>query len=276
MVKKILVPTDGSPCAVVGVQYAVALAQQHGASLHGLHVVDVRLLEGPFLRDISASLGTAPFVNYQSNISTILTERGTAALKAFEELCSAANVPAETSLETGVVSERIAHCSELMDMVVMGRVGEHSDILDGLIGSTTQAVIRRAKCPVLVSGRAEAKLKRFTVAYDGSAHAKKALQFGTSLAESWHVPFEVLVVGNDGGEGLLRDAKDYLKAHEVTPEYVTLNADPSEGIVTHARDSETDLIVMGAYGHTKVRELVVGSTTAYVTNHAPCPVLLTR
>ena len=59
-------------------------------------------------------------------------------------------------------------------------------------------------------------------------------------------------------------------------DYVALDADPSEGIVEHAENSKTDLIVMGAYGHTKVRELVVGSTTAYVTNHAPCPVLLAR
>ena len=52
--------------------------------------------------------------------------------------------------------------------------------------------------------------------------------------------------------------------------------DPSETIVAYAGDCAADLLIMGAYGHTKVRELVVGSTTAYAMNHAPCPVLLAR
>ena len=78
MIKKILVPTDGSESAGVSVSYAVSLAEKHDASLHGLHIIDVKLLEGPFLRDISASLGTAPYVNYQNNISMILAERGKA------------------------------------------------------------------------------------------------------------------------------------------------------------------------------------------------------
>ncbi len=92
MIKKILVPTDGSDYAMVGVRYAVALASQYDATLHGIHIVDIKLLEGPFLRDISASLGTAPFVNYQGNIAMILEERGTAALESFKETCEAAGV----------------------------------------------------------------------------------------------------------------------------------------------------------------------------------------
>src|SRR5690606_17565563 len=72
MIKRILVPTDGSHVATLGVEYAIALASACQAHLTGLHVVDVKLLEGPFLRDISASLGTAPYVNYQNNIALIL------------------------------------------------------------------------------------------------------------------------------------------------------------------------------------------------------------
>lgn len=71
MFKRILLPTDGSESAAVGARYAAALAKKHRATLIGLHVVDVKLLEGPFLRDLSASLGTAPYVNYQNNIAMI-------------------------------------------------------------------------------------------------------------------------------------------------------------------------------------------------------------
>ena len=76
MIRHILVPTDGSEESFIGVRYAVGLAGQWGATLHGLYVVDVKMLEGPFFRDVSAALGTAPYVNYQGNIAMILEERG--------------------------------------------------------------------------------------------------------------------------------------------------------------------------------------------------------
>lgn len=276
MIKKILVPTDGSEFAGIGVSYAVSLAKRHDASLHGLHVIDVKLLEGPFLRDITASLGTAPYVNYQNNIGLILEERGKAALASFTAKCQAVGVPCETSQVSGSIPRSIVEKSRLADLLVMGRGGEHVEWLDGLLGSTTEAVVRRADCPVLTTDRDTADIESFVVAYDGSEHAKKALQIGANIGESWDVPFDVLVVGKKRGDEILADAASYLEAHKVRTEYVVRDGDPREVIIEYSKDKQTDLIVLGAYGHSKVLELVLGSTTAYTLNHAPCPVLLTR
>ena len=276
MIKRILVPTDGSDYASIGVRYAVALAQRYGAALYGLHVVDIKLLEGPFLRDISASLGTAPYVNYQGNISMILEERGKSALEAFEAACKNAGIAWETAQVTGIVSRCIIEKSELTDLIVMGRGGEHSEWLDGLVGSTTATVARRAKRPVLVTGVDAPGHRRFLVAYDGSAYAKRALQAAADIAVNWRMPCHVLVVGDAKCGALLDEARSYLETHDVKVEYVLRAGDPSEMIVGYARECEADLLVMGAYGHTKVRELVVGSTTAYALNHASCPLFLSR
>ena len=276
MIKRILVPTDGSKQASVGVAYSVELAKQHAASLTGLHVVDVKLLEGPFLRDISASLGTAPYVNYQNNISLLLEERGTAALEAFQGRCDAAGVSFESQQTVGSVSQSIVEKSELADLLIMGRGGEHVEWLQGLLGSTTEAVLRHAKCPVLITERETASLKKFVVAYDGSTHAKKALQFAASIGEAWQVPFEVLVVGDSEAETTVGEARSYLEAHELAVEYALEAGDPRDVILGFAKGREAELIVMGAYGHSRVRELLLGSTTQHVINQAPCPVLLTR
>jgi len=276
MIKHILVPTDGSEYASTGVRYAVALAKRYGAQLQGLHVVDIRLLEGPFLRDISASLGTAPYVNYQGNISMILEERGNAALESFRALCEENGVVCETSQDTGIVTRCIVEASEAADLIVMGRGGEHSEWLDGLVGSTTGGVVRRAQRPVLVTGVDTPGTKRFVVAYDGSVHAKRALQAAAGIGVDWGLPCHVLVVGDEKARHLIDEARAQLSEHDVTADYVLRPGDPSEAIVAYARECEADLLVMGAYGHTKVRELVVGSTTAYALNHAPCPLLLSR
>ncbi len=276
MIKRILVPTDGSDYASIGVRYGAALAKQYGATLHGLHVVDIKLLEGPFLRDVSASLGTAPYVNYQGNIAMILEERGKTALEAFCKACETAGVVAETSQATGIVARCILEKSELADLIVMGRGGEHSQWLDGLIGSTTEAVTRRAAQPVLITGTDTPGTERFLVAYDGSHHARRALQAAVGISTHWNMPFHVLVVSDRKAAGLIEEAQAYLEAHDIEVEYVLKQGDPSEVIVAYARECSADLLVMGAYGHTKVRELVVGSTTAYAINHAPCPLLLLR
>lgn len=276
MIRRILVPTDGSDKAAIGVRYAVSLAKQCGAALVGLYVVDVKLLDGPLLRDISASLGAAPYVNYQGNIAMLLEERGKAALTAFRNECEAAAVPCETEQMTGMVTRSIVERGGLADLIVLGRSGEHTPWLEGLAGSTTEAVVRRAHQPVLVTARDVFEKGAFVVAYDGSSHARKALQIGAVLAEEWAMHCHVLAVGKERAEAWIGEARTYLQTHSVAVEYVARDGDPSETIVAYAEECKADLLVMGAYGHTKVRELVVGSTTAYATNHAPCPVLLTR
>ncbi len=276
MMKRILVPTDGSEPATIAVQYAIALAQKSEATLHGLHVIDVRLLEGPFLRDISASLGTAPYVNYEGNIAMILEERGKLALEAFRELCESAKVPCKTSIVSGMVSRSIVENSELADLVVLGHGGEHSEWLEGLVGSTTEAVVRRAIQPVLITSVSTPGLNHFLVAYDGSRHAKRALKTAAAISTEWHMPFHLLVVSDPKSDTIMAEARAYLDAYDFDVEYVQRQGDPSEVIIAYAHECDASLLVMGAYGHTKVRELVIGSTTTYAMNHAPCPLLLLR
>lgn len=276
MIKRILVPTDGSDEALIGLHYAIQLAQKTEATIHGIHVMDVKLLEGPFLRDLSASLGTAPYVNYENNIALILEERGRAALEGLRDECEKAAVGCETTLQSGVVHTTIVEAAELVDLVVLGRSGEHTQWLDGLIGSTTEAVVRRTTAPAIVTGTSEFKLERVLAAYDGSQHAKRALQVCAELVEIFSLALEVLVVSEKYAETLIAEAKAYLDTHQVQTGYVSKAGDPSEEIIEYTREFGADLLVMGAYGHTKVRELVVGSTTSYAMNHTPCPILLTR
>ena len=276
MIKHILVPTDGSDNAWKGVRYAIAVAKQYDAKLHGLHVVDVKLLEGPFLRDVSASLGTAPYANYQGNIAMILEERGKAALDSFREACEEAGVECDAEQVAGIVPRMIVEHSGLCDLVIMGRGGEHSQWLDGVLGSTTATVARRATRPVLVTNTDAPKGNRFVIAYDGSKFAQRALQTAANLAHQWNATLHVLAVSDKWGQTWIDEARKYLEAHDTEVTYTAREGDPSEGIIGYLTEMDADLLIMGAFGHSKVRELVVGSTTAYALNHAPCPLLLVR
>lgn len=274
MIKRILVPTDGSESAGLGVRYALALAKRWDAHLLGLYVVDVKLLEGPFLRDLSASLGTAPYVNYQGNMAMLLDERGQVVLEGFSEACRDADVAFETSQVTGVVPRAIIEVSEPTDLIVMGRGGEHNEWLEGLMGSTTESVIRGALQPVLVTGTDQLGDTKFLVAYDGTQHSQHALKAAATISVDWGIPFQVLSVGDD--EAHLKEAEHYLEAYEVEVEYVLRSGEAGEEIVEYASECRADFLVMGAYRHSRIHDLIVGSTTTYALNHAPCPVLLYR
>lgn len=276
MIKRILVPTDGSELAQIGASYAISLAKAFQAHIQGIYVIDVKLLEGPFLQDLSASLGTAPYVNYQGNISMLLEERGKSALQALTAACEAAGVPCETSQTSGVVPRVIVDNSGLADLIVMGRGGEHNEWLEGLVGSTAEAVIRRSELPVIITGTAEPGHQRILMAYDGSPHSQNALRTAVAFVEMWKTSLQILIVGEDGNKSAAGEVKGYLEAHGVNGTVLEAVGDSGEQIVEVAKSAEADLIVMGAYGHSKVREFVVGSTTTYVINHATCPVMLAR
>ncbi len=275
MIKRILVPTNGGDAAARGVSYAVALASRFKAHVIGLNVVDVRLVESPFVRDIATGTGTPPFLNYPDGIAAVLEDRGRVALAALEVECAGSGVTCETSLAAGVVPLVIVEQAELTDLVVLGRITHHGARVEEFVGSTTESVARHASVPVLVTGAAEPSGGCCLAAYDGSAHARNALRTAVEVAAEWQMPLRLLVV-SDEPQPLLDEARSYLQSHELHVEYETRTGKPGEQIAAHAADCGATLIIMGAFGHTKLRELIVGSTTAQTLHRAPCPVLLIR
>lgn len=276
MIKRILVATDGSEAAQRGLDYAMSLASALKARLTAIYVVDIKLLEGPFLRDLNATMGTAPVLNFQDTIATLLNDRGKAALENFQSACTAQGIEADTVLETGVVHHSILEQAELADLLVLGRGGEHSDWLEGLMGSTTEAVIRRAKLPVAVTGCTKPITDGILLAYDGSPHASQALKVAVQLASDTKAPLKLLLVGGEECKAAAAEAQSYLNDHAISATLEFRDGESAAKIVEYAQDVGAGLLVIGAYGHTRVRELLVGSTTTQVVNHAPCPVLLCR
>ena len=60
MIQTILIPVDGSPNSGIALDYGLYIAPKFGASLRGLHVLDIYLIQGPMMTDISATVGLPP------------------------------------------------------------------------------------------------------------------------------------------------------------------------------------------------------------------------
>ena len=184
MFKHILIATDGSNHSLTAAKYAVSISKKYQATVKALNVIDVKLLEGPFLRDVSASVAIDPSGNYQRNISAILEKRGQAALDAVAQICKKAGIECETVMVTGTVPRAIREHARLADLLVMGQHGEHAQWADGLMGSTVDSVIRCADRPMLVAGLVFNEFSRVLAAYDGSDASAKSLGMAATFGHS--------------------------------------------------------------------------------------------
>src|ERR1700730_4875508 len=99
MFKQILIGVDTSEHSRVAQNYAFYLAHRLGATLIGLHVVDIVSIEGSLFHDISGSLGLEPYLDFSSRMREVLTARGRAVLDAFAEATKREGVSAETILD---------------------------------------------------------------------------------------------------------------------------------------------------------------------------------
>ena len=91
MLKSFLVPVDGSEYSAGAVGYAAALAGREGARITLLNVVDVRSLEGPFLADLSGSIGITPFLDFQKRVRAALEEKATVLREKYVEFLRKVN-----------------------------------------------------------------------------------------------------------------------------------------------------------------------------------------
>ncbi len=274
--KKILAATDASAHAATAVETAIALAAKFGASIGILHVVNVRLLEGPLITDISGAVGAVPFLNFQKQVRDALYNKGEAVLEAAVARCREKGIEAEAHLAEGVVSRIVCRTAQAYDLVCLGRRGEHAAWSGLMLGSTVEEVVRGSSRPVLVTHEAFRPVHRILLPYDGSRNAGAALALAAEMAAGFGAGLTVLHVSAEEGESeaVLNQARAFLEERPIEAVFLHRPGDPVPAIREEA--AEADLVVMGAYGHGRLSELFLGSTTTGVLSSCPRPVLLYR
>jgi nucleotide-binding universal stress UspA family protein len=266
LIKKILLPQDGSPNAKAALECGLWLAGKFDASLVGLNVVDIVALEGPFLHDVSGSLGFEPFLNFSTKMKEALEANGRTILNSFTEECRKAGFGHETHLSFGIVVNEICEKAKLTDLVVMGRRGVNARFEYGLLGSATEGVIRKSPRPVLVVPASFKPPANPLLAFDGSTNATKAMRSAAEFSKTLALPLTVLTVTRkkEEGEAILKDAEDYLRPYGIEAKFVSIKEDPPVGIEKFYKENDHDLLFMGSSRHSRVVEMVLGSAAEHV------------
>ena len=278
MIKSILIPTDGSPNSKIALDYGIYLASLFEAEITGLNVIDIRALEGPFLSDISGSLGFSPFQNYLPKFQKILEERGDMTLEDFRNYCAEKSIQPKTKRLTGIISNIIADEAKRVDLVIIPQRGEHEKWSTGLLGSTTESVVRKSPRPVLVTPNSFRQFENVLIAYDGSIESNRALKIACELFSGIKGNLKVAFVTNDEEKSRepTGEVEEFVGPYHMNVGIEWLKGEPAKEILSYAGNNKIDLIVMGAFGHSRIHDLILGGTTAYIIRESTVPILLNR
>lgn len=278
MIKNILIPLDGSDHSKAAIQYGLWLADRFSGNLFGQHVIDTVSIEGSFFHDISGSMGFEPYLDFSTKMREVLEERGKFILEDFSQLCRAKGIRHKTFLDMGIVPNEICERAKLADLLVLGHRGINEGFSTGLLGGTAESVARKSPRPVFVSTKTFKEVERPLLAYDGSQRASSAMETAAELCSRLKIPLTVLYVAkkDDAGEKVLGEARAYLGAYEIETRYELARGYPEQKILDYLMNFNYDLLFIGAYGHRRIIEMVLGSTTEYILRKSPCPVFLNR
>jgi nucleotide-binding universal stress UspA family protein len=276
--KVILSCVDGSPSSDAGIDAASWLASRLHARIRVLHVIDIRLLEGPWMTDLVGSLGAQPYQAAVPQVRHLLEERAETIIAAAKSRAGEFVDTAETV--TGLVVDRILGAERCCDIVVLGQKGEHARWLVGWVGSTSERVVRKSVKPCLVVPEPFQPARSLVVGYDGSPFAVRALGIACDLATRLDLPIRVVTVAEHRDakevEAASKEAAEYARHHSVSCETIVREGEPEEVLIEVSGIAPEAWIIIGAFGHARVRELLLGSTTSEVLRRSGRPVLLTR
>jgi nucleotide-binding universal stress UspA family protein len=275
--KTIVIHLDDGPHCAARIGTAAALAARFRSRLVGIAATGVP--------DVIVSMNSAvpDPAECIARSAASLRERAEALARTFERHCAAARV---ASFESRVVVDeavdaviRHGRCS---DLVVVGQRDRDAPI-EGVAFDFPQQVLLHAGTPVLVvpqGGSGSTLGQRVVVAWKNKPEAARAVRDALPFLHTANrivlctvAEGEARIPADDGGDTVV----SWLATHGIRVErQLEPRGDVGDRILTRAADCNADLIVSGGYGHSRLREWVLGGATRALLEYMPVPVLFSR
>lgn len=282
---RIIALVDGSVYSRSVCDHAAWVASRTGCGVELLHVLQrgtaanaPNNLSGNIALGARTSLLTE-LSEHDAQAARISQEFGRVILeKAQEQLKTAGIVDVTTRLRIGDITEEVAEFEADAAMVLIGKRGDAADFVKLGLGSNLERIVRSCRKPVFVAARAFAPVDRFLVAFDGGASSRKAVDHVAASPLFAGLSCSLLTVGPDtpATRAPLQAAQATLESagYDVDAAIVQGSADL---LIANAVEAQgIGLLVMGAYGHSRIRNLIIGSTTAEMIRLCKIPVVLFR
>lgn len=280
---KIIACIDGSIYTHSVLDHAAWAAERLSASIELLQVLGRReVAAGNLSGNISADTQLRllnELAQLDAQRAKLLQQRARMIMEDARARLSAASIENVTTvLRNGDLLETLSDRESSAHMVVIGKRGEAADFASAHLGSNLERVVRASHRPILVASRAFTPIKKALIAFDGGASVLKAVDTLSRSQLMRDVAIHLVFVGSETVEvrRQLEGAVAQLKAggHDALLRFES--GAPDKAIAGIVEAEQMNLLIMGAYGHSRIRSLLIGSTTTEMVRSCKVPVLLFR
>ncbi|NQV44463.1 MAG: universal stress protein [Rhodospirillales bacterium] len=284
-IKTILVPLDGSDSSRTALHTGIAMARDCEAHLN---VVHVRANPKDAVPLLGEGMSGAVIEDIIAAAEKEAVERARKSREIFDEVCSSQGIawvdgpsatggPTATWIEeTGREDEVVAIRGRLADMIVVSRPTNETAVsatmtLNAAMVETGRGVL------VVPPGGSDGFGKRVAISWNGSAEAARAVAAAMPLIEGAEKVLILTIDGDSASPNAATQLNDYLAWHGVNAEIETTPVSESQvgaTVLKRCGDWNADLLVMGAYTHSRLRQLIMGGVTRHVLAEATLPVVM--
>jgi nucleotide-binding universal stress UspA family protein len=282
---KVLACVDQSHFADYVADYAAWAACRMRAPLEFLHVID-RHPEIAASKDHSGAIG----IDAQEQLLTELASEDASRSKAAREqgrlfLDRLRQRAIVAGVESPDVRQRYGHLEETLTeqqdgvrLFVLGRRGESAETTQRDLGRNVERVVRSLRKPILAVTEGFTEPRRVMIAFDGGLVTRRGVQMVAASPLFSGLPVHLLMSGRKSQDAArqLDWARQTLAAAGFDAPVALIPGDAETVIARAVSEQAIDILIMGAYSHSPLRSLLLGSKTTDLLRSARIPVLLLR
>lgn len=273
---------DDSSISPAVCDYAAWASLRLAAPLQLLHVLDKKEFPKPV--DMSGQIGLGSREDLLNELTVLDEKRGKIALSLGQSLLESAKARVQDAGVADVVC-RQRHGDLADSLIVLDDeirllvLGKHNSSGSDHISSHLERVARSMHKPMLVVADSFTAPSSIMIAYDGSDTTKKAVSMVAHSPLFTGLACHVVMVGTASAkmQADLDWANTTLQANQLQLTTAIISGDVMPALCDYCDTQHIGMLVMGAYGHSKIRQFLVGSTTTKMLRHSSnLPLLLLR
>jgi len=282
---KLIAFLDGSKYSKSVCEYAAWIAVKMAGAVDLIHVLG-RRDESSAPVDLSGSIGLGArtalleeLAELDGQMARLTHKRGRAILDDARDILLGSGVSqVNTMLRNDGIVETVQDFEKDADLIVIGKRGEGTESDEMHLGSNFERVVRASHKPIMVASMNFRPVKRALIAFDGGASAMKAVNYLAGNQAFNDIECHLLSVTDPSAKAKqqLESAVVLLRDSGYTVGTTIQAGQPEMVICDKIKIDNFDLLLMGAYGHSHIRNLIIGSTTTAMIRSCKIPVLLFR
>ncbi|NHI00728.1 MULTISPECIES: universal stress protein [Oceanimonas] len=284
MTEQVLACIDGSGHAASVCDWAGWASQRLEAPLTFVHVLDKE--SAPVQGNLSGSIGLgsqeqllAELAELDEKRGRLAKEQGRLMLAAAQERAQANGIEqAETLQRHGALVDTLVELEPTTRLLVLGRHGEASASAHAHLGSHVEQVIRALHRPILVTLGEFRAPQKVMLAFDGSATTRKGVEMLAASPLFKELELHLVLAGadTDDNRAQLQWAQQLLEQADIAAVTTIVPGEADKALTGYQQRHAMDLMIMGAYGHSRIRQWLVGSTTTAMMRDSQVPLLVLR